>query len=78
MISRHSTREAVSVRMTKEVRDAAKTALMAEDWTIADFIVAALRAVAARPAQVLRMLEPYREVRPRGRPRKTAPPADPH
>jgi hypothetical protein len=71
VISRHSTREAVSVRTTAEIRDAAKEALEAADWTIVDFVVAALRAVAAKPAQVLRMLAPYRpEPKPAGRPRK--------
>lgn len=70
MISRHSQRTGVSARTDPEVRDAANAVLEERGWNLKQFIVAALKAVAVQPDQMLKFLEAHRPPeRPRGRPK---------
>ncbi len=61
----------MSVRTGAEVRDAAKGALETNGWEMAEFLIACLRAVADKPTRLLAVLAPYRQARPKGRPRRT-------
>lgn len=70
MISRHAQRTGVSARTEPEVRDAANAVLEARGWNLKQFLIAALKAVAAQPDEVLRLLEVHRPPeRPKGRPK---------
>jgi predicted GIY-YIG superfamily endonuclease len=71
--SRHSSQVGVMARTEPEVRDAANAALEARGWDLKQFLIAALKAVADKPEQLLALLDDYRPPpRRRGRP-----PADP-
>lgn len=72
MISRHIQKAGVTVRLDKGERDAAKEALDAQGWEMAQFILSCLAAVTAEPAKVLRVIQPHRVERPKGRPPKSA------
>lgn len=76
-ISRMVNREAdktVSGRVTEDERTRAMQALNAAGWTMPAFVVACVRAVGSKPAEVLALIEAHRATRnPRGRPRKRQP-----
>ncbi len=62
-------------RVPPEVKAAAQEALAdqpdrAEPWTLNDVVTAALSMLAKRPKTFLKMLEPFKPPRKRGRPRK--------
>jgi hypothetical protein len=66
----------VSGRVTAEEHAAAQKVLDdARDWTMPSFLIACVRALAAKPAELLALIGPHRAVRPpRGRPRRKRPP----
>lgn len=69
MISRHSEKTGISARTEPKVRDAANAALEQHGWTLKQFLVAALKAVADQPERVLTLFNDYRPPeRRRGRP----------
>lgn len=68
--SRHRDKAGVAVRTTPDIRDAANTALDHHGWTLAEYLIACLHAVADQPEQLLATLTPYRPPpKTRGRPR---------